>query len=113
MGSKKETKVEVKEVDDTTPATNDLTTPEEEVSKEEAQPPKAAGEFTEEEVLRVMIQNGGKDIKSSQIRDLFGLDKESGRDKVRRIMKKLEKDKKVKIHVNKKSKRKQFLYDVI
>lgn len=60
--------------------------------------PKPAKKPTEEQVLSVMqtlTQNGVIEITSTVLRDKLGLDKESGRDIVRRIMKKLEADGKV------------------
>lgn len=67
--------------------------------------------FTEENVLAKMRELGGKNVTSTQIKDAFGLSNESGRGTTRRMMKKLEKNKKVKIHL-KEGKRRQYLYDV-
>lgn len=65
--------------------------------------------FNADNVLAAMASIKGG-VTSTALRDHFGLDKESGRDKIRRIMKKLEKDGKVKIAVKEGAKRKQFVY---
>lgn len=52
------------------------------------------------------------DVTSTVLRDHFKLDKESGRGKIRGIMKKLQKDKKVNIVEKAGVKRKQFVYVV-
>lgn len=70
-------------------------------------------EFNEEEVLIAMKQLGSKNITSTMIRDHFTLSNESGRGTTRRMMKKLEKAGKVKIHLKKDVKRRQYLYDVV
>lgn len=67
---------------------------------------------SEEDMLAEMQRlaaNGIKEFTSTLLRDKLGLDKESGRDQVRRIMKKLEADGKVEIAL-KEGKRRQYVY---
>ena len=78
-------------------------------------PPTAKPEkkLSEEDVLAEMKRlaaNGVVECTSTLLRDKLALDKESGRDIVRRLMKKLEADGKVEISVKKQGKRKQYLY---
>ena len=68
---------------------------------------------SEEEVLELMVKlkaNGIVEATSTVLRDKLNLDKESGRDIVRRLMKKLETDGKVIIAQKQQGKRKQYVY---
>ena len=68
---------------------------------------------TEEDVLKEMQRlaaNGIVEVTSTLLRDKMGLDKESGRDQVRRLMRKLEKAGKVEIGQKEVGKRKQYIY---
>lgn len=68
---------------------------------------------SEEDVLAEMKRlaaNGIAEFTSTLLRDKLGLDKESGRDQIRRVMKKLEADGKVFITEKQKGKRKQYVY---
>lgn len=62
------------------------------------------------EVMRKLAENGIVEISSTLLRDKLNLDKESGRDQIRRIMRKLEKAGKVVITQKMKGKRKQYIY---
>ena len=54
--------------------------------------------------------SGIMEVTSSLLRDKLGLDKEAGRDQVRRIMRKLEKARKVIIGQKEVGRRKQYVY---
>lgn len=60
--------------------------------------------------MRRLNANGIVEVTSSLLRDKLGLDKESGRDQVRRLMRKLEKARKVIIGQKEVGKRKQYIY---
>ena len=69
----------------------------------------------EEQMLATLTQlsaNGLKEITSTLLRDKLGLDKESGRDQVRRVMANLAKDGKVTVTQRMKGKAKQFLFSL-
>ena len=55
-------------------------------------------------------KNGITEFTSTLLRDKLGLDKEVGRDQVRRIMRKLEKDGKVDIGQKEAGRSKQYIY---
>lgn len=68
---------------------------------------------TEEDVLNEMhklAENGIAELTSTLLRDKLGLDKESGRDQIRRLMRKLEKAGKVSIIEKAVEKRKRYVY---
>ena len=70
---------------------------------------------TEEQVLAEMKRlaaNGIAEVTSTLLRDKLGLDKESGRDQVRRLVRKLEKSGKVEIGQKEVGKRKQYVYNL-
>jgi hypothetical protein len=71
-------------------------------------------ETLEDKVLKVMKtlkQNGITEFTSTQLRDKLSLDKATGRGKIRRAMKRLEKDGKVLISQKSNTgKRKQYVY---
>lgn len=76
-------------------------------------PAKSKKTPSEEEMLELMVKlkaNGVAECTSTLLRDKMKLDKESGRDIVRRLMKKLEADGKVVIAVKEGVKRKQYVY---
>jgi hypothetical protein len=61
--------------------------------------------------MQTLTQNGIIEVTSTVLRDKLGLDKEAGRDNVRRVMKKLETE--GKIIIEKKAfngKRKRYVY---
>ena len=63
------------------------------------------------DVMRKLKENGVEECTSTLVRDKLELDKESGRDQVRRAMKKLEKDGKVVVEKKKiGEKKKRFVY---
>ena len=69
--------------------------------------------MTAEDVLatmRKLAANGVEECTSTLLRDKLKLDKESGRDVIRRIMKKLEDDGKVVIGQKTEGKRKRYVY---
>ena len=68
---------------------------------------------SEEQVLAEMQRlaaNGITEFSSTLLRDKLGLDKETGRDQVRRAMRKLEKAGKVEIGKKEVGKRRQYVY---
>jgi hypothetical protein len=70
----------------------------------------------EEKVLAEMKRlagNGITECTSTLLRDKLGLDKESGRDQIRRLMKKLEEAGKVEIGQKEVGKRKQYVYTLV
>ena len=76
---------------------------------------KKPAELLSERVLsemRRLKENGITEFTSTMLRDKLNLDKESGRDQIRRAMRTLEKDGKVKIAVSEK-KRKQYVYRLV
>ena len=76
--------------------------------------PKAAKKKpTEEEVLNLMVKlkaNGVAETTTSLFVEKLSLDKESGRDQIRRLMRKLEADGKVVISRKEQGKRKQYVF---
>lgn len=62
--------------------------------------------------MKTLGENGIKEFTSTLLRDKLGLDKESGRDQVRKIMHKLEKEGKVAIAEKAVGKRKQYVYSL-
>ena len=89
--------------------------------KVKADKPTKAGELptarpkkpSEEDVLAIMeklAENGIVEVHSRLISDKLGLEPDTGRGKVRQIMKKLEKAGKVEISQKMKGKRKQYIY---
>ena len=63
------------------------------------------------DVMRKLKENGVVEVTSTLLRDKLGLDKESGRDQVRRVMKKLEKDGKIVVEKKKVGeKKKRYVY---
>ena len=60
--------------------------------------------------MKRLAANGIEEFTSTLLRDKLALDKEAGRDVVRRLMKKLETDGKVTIGLKQQGKRKQYVY---
>jgi hypothetical protein len=60
--------------------------------------------------MKLLAANGVKEFTSTLLRDKLSLDSESGRDQVRRAMKRLEKDGKITISEKANGKRKQYVY---
>jgi len=58
------------------------------------------------------LRENGVPITSTLLRDKLALDKESGRDQIRRLMKRLEADGKVTISQKTEGKRKQYTYEL-
>lgn len=74
---------------------------------------KSAAELLDERVLaqmKTLHKNGIKECTSTLLRDKLSLDKESGRGKIRRAMKRLAKDGKVVISEKTAGKRKQYVF---
>lgn len=99
--------------------TSKSTTPEKSTEKPSAPVPaestaKKPSELLAEKALKIMQKlkkNGIKEFNSTLLRDKLGLDKESGRDQIRRAMKRLEKDGKVVIEQKAvKGARKRYVY---
>lgn len=94
----------------------EVTTPEPTIpvpaETEAPQPAKTAKGPTPEQVLAAIPEIKG-DVTSTTLRDHFSLDKESGRDVIRRVMKKLEEKGKVVITEKEGAKRKQFVYKLV
>ena len=68
---------------------------------------------TAEDVLaamRKLAANGIAECTSTLLRDKLKLDKESGRDQIRRLMRKLEEAGKVTVGLKQQGKRKQYIY---
>lgn len=61
-------------------------------------------------LMRKLTENGIVECTSSLLRDKLNLDKESGRDQIRRLMRKLEKESKVIIGQKQQGKRKQYIF---
>ena len=85
------------------------------MGKKKAEPETAKPEKkpSEEDVLAVMrklAENGVVETTSTVLRDKLALNKESGRDQIRRLMRKLEKDGKVVISRKEQGKRKQYVF---
>ena len=66
----------------------------------------------EDKVLAIMktLRENGVPITSTLLRDKLSLDKESGRDQIRRIAKRLEKDGKITISEKTVGEQKQYVY---
>lgn len=64
---------------------------------------------SDEQIVAAMKTLKG-DVTSTVLRDRFGLDKEAGRDQVRRVMRKLEKAGKVTISMKIEGERKRYVY---
>jgi len=76
-------------------------------------PASETAKLSVENVLAEMKRLAANDIReftSTLLRDKLGLDKESGRDQIRRAMKKLQADGKVTIGLKEQGKRKQYVY---
>jgi hypothetical protein len=61
-------------------------------------------------VMKTLTANGITEFTSTLLRDKLQLDKESGRDQIRRAMRKLAKDGKVVITEKQHGERKQYVY---
>ena len=64
-------------------------------------------------LMQKLKANGITEFTSTLLRDKLALSKESGRDMIRRAMKRLEKDGKVVIAVKEGAKRKQYVYKLV
>ena len=81
------------------------------MGKKKAEPETAkTGEEDVLKVMRKLTENGITEFTSTLLRDKLGLDKESGRDQIRRVMRKLEKAGKVVISQKVQGKRKQYIF---
>ena len=83
--------------------------------KEKTEKPKTAEpeKLLEERVyaqMKLLAANGIKECTSTLLRDKLALDKESGRDQIRRIAKRLQTEGKVTISEKKVGERKQYVY---
>jgi len=76
----------------------------------QAEAPASVSPIPSDEQIVATMKTLKGDLTSTVLRDHFGLDKEGGRDQVRRIMKKLEADGKVEIKLKKQGKRKHYTY---
>jgi len=111
MASKKKGKlVETAKVTETVPIPPSKTEKTEKVG-DVVVPEKSKGP-TPEQVLEAMKTIKG-DVTSTALKDHFKLDKETGRDRIRRVMKQLQKDGKVVIAEKEGAKRKQFVYKLV
>ena len=82
------------------------------MGKKKAEKPETA-KLSEEDVLKEMrrlAENGVEEFTSTLLRDKLNLDRESGRDQIRRLMRKLEKTGRVEISLKMEGKRKQYIY---
>ncbi len=62
--------------------------------------------------MKTLRENGTVEFTSTLLRDKLGLDKESGRDQVRRAMRALEKEGKVTITAKTLGQKKQYVYSL-
>lgn len=62
--------------------------------------------------MKTLTQNGIKEFTSTLLRDKLALDKESGRDQIRRLMKRLKEEGKVTISEKTVGKKKQYVYSL-
>jgi len=88
----------------------------EKITKSDKPPSAKPEKPTEKQVLAEMKRlaaNGITEFSSTLLRDKLGLDKESGRDQIRRVMRKLEKAGKVEIGQKEVGKRKQYVYKLV
>jgi len=88
----------------------------EKIAKSDKPPSAKPKKPSEKQVLAEMKRlgaNGIAEVHSRLISDKLGLDKESGRDQVRRIVRKLEKAGKVEIGQKEVGKRRQYVYKLV